>query len=137
MEPTAILIPMFTLMAFTMVMILTLGLFRNVAVLSGRVQIKVFKSFSEPGETEGLLAIRRNVANLFELPVVFYALCLTAFAAAVVDQTTVALAWAFTGSRLVHSAIHITYNNVLHRFLVFAAGLIIVAVMLIRIAASV
>ncbi len=137
MEPTAILIPMFTLMAFTMVMILTLGVFRNVAILSGRVQIKVFKSFSEPGETEGLLAIRRNVANLFELPVIFYALCLTAFAAGVTDQTTVALAWVFTGSRLVHSAIHITYNSVLHRFLVFAAGLAVVAVMLIRIAASV
>lgn len=137
MEPTAILIPMFMLMAFTMVMILTLGVFRNVAVLSGRVRIKVFKSFSEPGETEGLLAIRRNVANLFELPVIFYALCLTAFAAGVADDTTVILAWVFTGSRLIHSAIHITYNNVLHRFLVFAAGLTVVAIMLIRIAASV
>jgi hypothetical protein len=137
MEPTAVLIPMFTLMAFTMVMILTLGVTRNVAVLSGRVQIKVFKSFSEPGETEGLLAIRRNVANLFELPAIFYALCVTAFAAGAVDQTTVILAWIFTGSRLIHSAIHITYNNVLHRFLVFATGLVIVAVMLIRVAVSV
>jgi hypothetical protein len=137
MEPTAILIPMFTLMAFTMVMILTLGVSRNVAVMSRRVRIKVFKSFSEPGETEALLAIRRNVANLFELPVIFYALCLTGFAADASDQTTVALAWVFTGTRLVHSAIHITYNNVLHRFLVFAAGLVIVALMLVRIAANV
>jgi len=135
MESTAILIPMFTLMAFTIVMILTLGVFRNVAVLSGRVRIKVFKSFSEPGETEGLLAIRRNVANLFELPVIFYALCLTVFVAGIADQTVVVLAWAFTGSRLVHSAIHITYNNVLHRFLVFAAGLVIVTLMLVRIVA--
>ena len=60
-------------------MILTLGAFRNVAVLSGRVQIKVFKSFSEPGETEGLLALRRNVANLFELPVLFHVLMLLVF----------------------------------------------------------
>jgi len=137
MEPTAILIPMFTLMAFTMVMILTLGVFRNVAVLSGRVHVKVFKSFSEPGETEGLLALRRNVANLFEVPVIFYALCLVAFASGAVDQAVVALAWVFAGSRLVHSAIHITYNNVQHRFLVFAAGLVVVAIMLIRIAAAV
>jgi hypothetical protein len=136
MDPTAVLVPMFALMAFTMVMILTLGVSRNVAVWSGRVRIKVFKSFSEPGETEGLLAIRRNVANLFELPVIFYALCLTAFATGAVDGTTVALAWGFAVSRLIHSAIHISYNNVLHRFLVFAAGLIIVAVMLIRIAAT-
>jgi hypothetical protein len=136
MAPTSILVPMFTLMAFTLVMILTLGLFRNVAVLTGRVRIKVFTTFSEGGETEGLLAIRRNVANLFELPVIFYALTLTAFITNNADSTAVALAWAFTVSRVIHSSIHITYNNVLHRFLVFAVGLIIVAAMLIRLAAA-
>jgi hypothetical protein len=136
MEPTAVLIPMFTLMVFSIVMTVTLGMSRNVAVLTRRVRIKVFATFSEPGETEALLAIRRNVANLYELPTIFYALCLTAYSAGVADSATVMLAWIFVASRVVHSSIHITYNNVLHRFLVFAFGLVIVAVMLIRIAAS-
>lgn len=135
MEQTSVLIPMLTLMAFTMVVTVSIGVARNVAVMTGRVRIKVFATYSEPGETAGLLAMRRNLANLYELPTIFYALCLTAFAAGVADGATVALAWAFVGSRLIHTAIHITYNNVLHRFLVFAAGVTIVAVMLVRVAA--
>jgi hypothetical protein len=135
MESTSVLIPMLTLMGFTLVVTLSIGVARNIAVMTGRVRIKVFATFSEPGETEGLLAMRRNLANLYELPTIFYALCLTAFAAGVADSVTLGLAWAFVATRIVHTAIHITYNNVLHRFLVFATGVTIVAVMIIRIAA--
>ena len=136
MEPNAVLTPMLVLIAFTIVVVVSLGVTRNVAVLSGRVRIKVFATFSEPGEPAGMIALRRNVANLFEVPTLFYALCLTAFATGTVDATTVTLAWIFVASRVVHTAIHITYNNVLHRFLVFACGVAIVVVMLIRIAAK-
>jgi len=136
MEPNAVLTPMLVLIAFTIVVVVSLGVTRNVAVLSGRVRIKVFATFSEPGEPVGMIALRRNVANLFEVPTLFYALCLTAFATGTVDATTVTLAWIFVASRVVHTAIHITYNNVLHRFLVFACGVAIVVVMLIRIAAK-
>ncbi len=135
MEPTAVLTPMLTMIGFTLFVIVSLGVTRNIAVLSGRVRIKVFATFSEPGEPEGMIALRRNVANLFEVPTLYYALCLTAFATGTVDSTTVTLAWIFVASRVVHTAIHITYNNVLHRFLVFALGVAIIVVMLIRIAA--
>jgi hypothetical protein len=124
---------MVALMALTLVMTVALGLARNLAVLSGRVSIKVFATFSEPGETRGLMVLRRNVANLYELPTIFYGLCLTAFAANVVDGTTVALAWAFVTTRVIHTTIHVTTNNVLHRFLVFATGVTLVAVMLIMV----
>lgn len=135
MEPNTVLTPMLTMVGFTLVVIVSLGVTRNIAVMSGRVRIKVFATFSEPGEPEGMIALRRNVANLFEVPTLFYALCLTAFATETVDSTTVALAWIFVGSRVVHTAIHITYNNVLHRFLVFAFGVTVIVVMLIRIVA--
>lgn len=69
-----------------------------------------------------------NLRNLFELPVLFYVLCL---ALVVTGQTTpsfVAGAWAYVLLRVAHSAIHLSYNRVMHRFLAYAAsGLVLFA----------
>lgn len=63
-----------------------------------------------------------NFRNLFELPVLFYlAVCVAAFTGRI-DATVLALSWLFVALRVLHSAIHCTYNKVMHRFLVYAAG---------------
>jgi hypothetical protein len=33
-----------------------------------------------------------------------------------------ALAWGFVATRVVHSAVHVSYNRVMHRFIVYIAG---------------
>ena len=43
-----------------------------------------------------------NLKNLFELPVVFYALCLYLYVADRVDETYVIAGWAFVVFRIVH-----------------------------------
>lgn len=134
MEPTAILWPMLAMMTLTLTVTGALGLARNIALKRGTVGLRVFRTFSEPGEPERLLAMRRNLANLYELPTIFIALCLTAFAAGLVNEVLVGLAWAFVASRAVHSAIHVTTNNVLHRFLAFVTGVTLVLVMLVLVA---
>ena len=35
-------------------------------------------------------------------------------------RPAIALAWVYVGLRVVHSAIHLTYNNVMHRLIAFA-----------------
>lgn len=60
-----------------------------------------------------------NYSNLFELPVLFYTAILLTLILMVQDGILVILAWSFVGSRYVHSLIHVTYNQVMHRFLVF------------------
>ena len=63
-----------------------------------------------------------NFRNLFEVPVLFYLLCV---ALAINDGSTpgyVAAAWAYVGLRALHSVIHVTYNRVTHRFLAYAAS---------------
>jgi hypothetical protein len=57
-----------------------------------------------------------NLSNLFEMPVLFYALCLYLFATSQVDAGHVAAAWTFAGFRVLHSAVHCTFNHVLSRF---------------------
>ena len=67
-----------------------------------------------------------NFRNLFEVPVLFYALCATALAANHVPGWLVLGAWLFVLLRVVHSVIHCTYNKVMHRFPVFLAGFVVV-----------
>ena len=69
--------------------------------------------------------IADNFRNLFETPVLFYALCL---ALAITQQVTTAMlaaAWAYVALRVLHSAIHCSYNRVMHRFAAFAAGFVL------------
>jgi len=63
-----------------------------------------------------------NFRNLFELPVLFYVALVVAAVTGQVNSTTIALAWAFVLLRIVHSAIHCTYNKVMHRFYAYVAG---------------
>ena len=39
-----------------------------------------------------------------------------------VTKVTLGLAWLFVALRIVHSAIHCTYNKVIHRFYAYLAG---------------
>jgi hypothetical protein len=57
-----------------------------------------------------------NLKNLFEMPVLFYALSLYLFATSHVDGAYVTAAWTFVGFRALHSAVHCTFNLVLLRF---------------------
>ncbi|TBR10196.1 MAG: hypothetical protein EPO46_08215 [Lysobacter sp.] len=63
-----------------------------------------------------------NFRNLFELPVLFYVAVLAAAYMGRVDAVSLGLAWVFVILRIAHSAIHVTYNRVMHRFYAYAAG---------------
>ena len=66
-----------------------------------------------------------NFRNLFEVPVLFYALVATAVAAGHTPLWLSVGAWLFVALRVAHSVIHCTYNKVMHRFPVFAAGFLL------------
>ena len=63
-----------------------------------------------------------NFRNLFEVPVLFYLLCVAIVLNGGSTQGFVAAAWAYVGLRAVHSLIHVTYNRVIHRFLVYVTS---------------
>jgi hypothetical protein len=64
----------------------------------------------------------RNYMNLLELPILFYVACILLYVTAHASTLTDTLAWLYVGLRIVHSLIHLTYNNVMHRLFVFAAS---------------
>ena len=57
-----------------------------------------------------------NLRNLFELPVLFYAVVLYLYATNQVDSAYVTAAWVFAIVRVLHSAVHCTVNIVVLRF---------------------
>lgn len=60
-----------------------------------------------------------NLKNLFEIPVLFYALALYLFVTEQVDATYVNAAWVFVAFRALHSAVHCTFNLVILRFYLY------------------
>ena len=73
-----------------------------------------------------------NFKNLFELPVIFYALCLYLFVTQSAQQADVIAAWIFLVFRVIHSAIHCTVNIVMLRFLAYTMATFALLFMLVR-----
>lgn len=57
-----------------------------------------------------------NFSNLFELPVLFYILCIALVVTHADSTAYVTTAWIFVILRIAHSLIQVTYNLVTHRF---------------------
>lgn len=67
--------------------------------------------------------------NQFELPVLFYVLCLIAQITRTADIIFIVLAWVFVASRVAHAYIHTTSNVVRLRGAAFGIGYIVVVIM--------
>jgi hypothetical protein len=63
-----------------------------------------------------------NFRNLFEVPVLFYLLCVALVLTGGSTPGFVTAAWVYVALRALHSLIHVTYNRVVHRFLVYIAS---------------
>jgi hypothetical protein len=77
-----------------------------------------------------------NLKNLFEIPVLFYALALYLFVTKQVDATYLSAAWLFVGFRVLHSAVHCTFNLVILRFYLYLIATVAVWFIAIRAAVS-
>ncbi|WP_017930495.1 MAPEG family protein [Robiginitomaculum antarcticum] len=78
-----------------------------------------------------------NFDNQYQVPLLFIAVCIIAFVTAQADHNLVLLAWAFVALRIVHAAIHLTFNHILMRFSAFLASTLILFAMIIKLALAV
>ena len=77
-----------------------------------------------------------NLKNLFELPVLFYALCLHLYATAQVDGLHLATASLFVAFGSLHSLVHCTFNRVMVRFCCYLVSALAIWLVLARAALS-
>lgn len=73
-----------------------------------------------------------NLKNLFELPVLFYAVCLYLGWAGTTDNVDIYCAYGFLILRIMHSAIHCTVNIVPLRFTAYFLSAIFLWIMILR-----
>jgi len=122
MNKMSILFPMAALAALTFAVLLLIPFRRFRAGYAGQIGVDDFK-YGESARVPPEVSIpNRNMMNLLELPVLFYVACLVYFVTERVDDRALALAWTYVGLRIAHSAIHLTYNRVRDRLLVYAAS---------------
>lgn len=75
-----------------------------------------------------------NLKNLFELPTVFYAVVLYLYVTQQVDGWYLGAAWVFFAFRVLHSAVHCTFNFVPLRFWLYAISALALWFMVLRVA---
>lgn len=114
--------PMFAMVVLTFVVAIYMLSLRVSAVRSGRVKLSAFRLNNEETMSPRMLQVARNYSNLFEMPVLFYAAGAVTLALNLNSIAISILAWLFVVSRIVHSLIHITSNNVIRRMQAFMAG---------------
>ncbi len=71
-----------------------------------------------------------NLKNLFEVPVLFYVLCIILFVTQSVDAVHVASAWTYVFFRILHCIMHCTRNIVIVRFWLYALSCLVFFFML-------
>ncbi len=136
MSNSTILLPFFGVILLTLV-VWTYMYVRRISYLS-REKIDLRKvDTPEKAATvvPGTVSLAsHNLKNLFELPVIFYAVCLYLFVSDTVDGIYLAAAWSFFAFRVVHSLIHCSYNKVEHRFAAYILATVALWAMVIRVA---
>lgn len=75
-------------------------------------------------------AVADNYNHLHEQPTIFYALMMFAALTGGADGLMMKLAYGYVGVRVVHSLIQILSPKVMHRFMMFAIGSIVLFVMI-------
>lgn len=123
-----ILYPAASLALWTLSLYFILGMRRSRAVKGREVSIKYYRAY-QGDEPEQLRVMSRHVINLLEMPMLFYAICIIGYVTGLAGTALLILAWTYVALRLVHSAIHLTINNVLYRFRVFILSWAVLASM--------
>lgn len=122
MTTSAILLPACAMAGLTFVTWIRLYHERIGEIRGRRIDPQALASARAAGEILQQTRAADHLRNLFELPVLFYALCALLAAADMVSPGFVVLAWLFVAARCVHAFIHLSYNRVTHRFLAYVGG---------------
>jgi len=125
--------PLLAMVVLTFAVMIHVFVCRVRSVRTGAVRMSYFRVMK--GEApEQIEATARHFANLFEMPILFYVVAVLILALGSETPLLVALAWGFVAARVVHSVIHLTYNNVRHRLAAFAVANLFLLLMWILVA---
>ncbi len=108
-----IFIPMYYMVLLTASVFLlsTLIRFKNILVDKSHTGSELMKIPLPASAAQITKQADRNLINLFEFPILFYAICVVLYVSGKVDAYFVLLAYWFVGLRVAHSLYHIFING--------------------------
>jgi hypothetical protein len=127
MNPEAIFLPMLATMTLTAIVWFYMYARRIPAMRRARVSVQTYTTPDKVTEhlPEEVSYPANNLKNLFEVPILFYGLCLYLFVSGNVDTAYVVAAWLFFLFRVFHSIVHCTKNIVMLRFYSYAGAALV------------
>jgi hypothetical protein len=132
--PITIFQPLTFLVFWTMCVLLLIPIRRFRSAFRGEVIADDFR-YGESTRVPPEVSIpNRNYMNLLEMPALFYLGCLVAFVTQQVETNLVTLAWVYVGLRVAHSLVHLSYNHVIHRLVLFAISNLVITAFWLRLA---
>ena len=131
-----IFVPMLVVVALTFVAFIGMSVGRAGAIKAGH-DPAYYKAHLGAPEPEGTVVKVRHYNNMFEMPVLFYAACLTAFVLGAVGTWTVYFAWGYVIMRLIQSVVHLAHNNAVQRGMAFSLSVLFMLALWINIGMSV
>lgn len=116
-------------------MLLTVGMFGLLAARKAKaVRLKTVNlkhaALDHSAWPDEVVKVSNNIANQFETPILFYIVCLALFQLNSVSAAVLTLAWLYVATRFVHGFVHVGSNLVPIRLRAFAAGLLILFVLM-------
>ena len=123
---SSILLPMLAHIGWVFLLFSWLTVVRLRAVKRHEVE---FIAFAHGEEPHHIARITRNLANQFELPVIFYAVVVLLVATKNVTTVDVVAAWVFVAGRVIHTLVQTLTDNVPLRGQVFLINFAGVAVL--------
>jgi hypothetical protein len=127
--PTALILPVIALVLLTAIVWVRLYVERIRELRQRRIDPQALTTSALTAQTLQRVQASDNFKNLFEVPVLFYALCAVLTLAQSVSPFFVVGAWLYVALRYVHSFIHLTYNRVIHRFAVYVLSTVILFIL--------
>jgi hypothetical protein len=122
MPALSLVYPMLAMVLLTFSVATVLFRARMRAVREGHIPLSYFRTFQGGEEPEFLIKPTRHFANLFEVPTLFYAGCLTVMVSGATGPWATGLAWGYVAARIAHAAIHLESNRVRYRLRAYAAS---------------
>lgn len=128
MNPDLIFLPVLVQVLLTIAVYIGLVVAKYRALKAGQVD-ETRRALHDDAWPDSVIKFNNNIRNQFEVPVLFYVLCVVLWALQATSVFVQVLAWLFVISRIVHAYIHTGSNYVPHRRKVFMAGCVMVVLL--------
>lgn len=128
MNLSSIFLPVLIQVLLTLIMFLILGARKSKAIKAGGVD-RQKAALNNSAWPEDVVKVSNNIANQFQMPNLFYVLCIFFYTTNTVNTAVLVIAWLYVLTRIIHAYIHISSNYVPARYRAFLISAICLIVM--------